>query len=41
MMSASDFFRVYWSLIGPFSGIIRAEWLRIIKSWSEAIEAIV
>jgi hypothetical protein len=29
-------FRWYWSLIGPFSGIIRKEWLRLIKQRAEA-----
>jgi len=29
-------FRLYWSLIGPFSGIIRKEWLRLIKQRAEA-----
>jgi hypothetical protein len=28
-------FRLYWLLIGPFSGIIRKEWLRIIKQQAE------
>jgi len=29
-------FRWYWLLIGPFSGIIRKEWLRLIKQRAEA-----
>lgn len=29
------FFRLYWLLIGPFSGIIRKEWLRLIKKEAE------
>ncbi len=29
-------FRLYWLLIGPFSGIIRKEWLRLIKQRAEA-----
>ncbi len=28
-------FRLYWLLIGPFSGIIRKEWLQIIKRQAE------
>lgn len=28
-------FHLYWALIGPFSGIIRKEWLRIVKIRSE------
>ncbi len=28
-------FRLYWLLIGPFSGIIRKEWLRLIKQHAE------
>jgi hypothetical protein len=28
-------FRLYWLLIGPFSGLIRKEWLRIIKQQAE------
>ena len=28
-------FRLYWLLIGPFSGIIRKEWLRLIKQQAE------
>lgn len=31
-------FRLYWLLIGPFSGIIRKEWLRIIKQQAEKSE---
>jgi hypothetical protein len=31
------YFRLYWSLIGPFSGIIRREWLRLIKQRAEAL----
>ncbi len=30
------YFRLYWLLIGPFSGIIRKEWLRLIKQQAEA-----
>ncbi|MGA7641496.1 MAG: hypothetical protein WBW56_04765, partial [Syntrophobacteraceae bacterium] len=29
-------FRLYWLFIGPFSGIIRKEWLRLIKQGAEA-----
>ena len=29
-------FRLYWLFIGPFSGIIRKEWLRLIKQRAEA-----
>jgi hypothetical protein len=29
------YFRLYWLLIGPFSGIIRREWLRLIKLKAE------
>jgi hypothetical protein len=29
-------FRLYWLLISPFSGIIRKEWLRLIKQRVEA-----
>lgn len=28
-------FRLYWLLVGPFSGIIRREWLRLIKQCAE------
>ena len=28
-------FRRYWRLIGPFSGLIRKEWLRLIKKQAE------
>ena len=28
-------FRLYWRLIGPFSGLIRKEWLRLIKRQAE------
>lgn len=28
-------FRLYWALIGPFSGLIRKEWLRLIKQKAE------
>jgi hypothetical protein len=34
--SASMFFRMYWTLVGPFSGVIRREALRSIKSRAEA-----
>lgn|SRR5574341_310578 len=30
-------FRLYWSLIGLFSGVIRKEWLRLIKQEAEGI----
>ncbi len=30
-------FRLYWLLIGPFSGIVRHQWLRIIKRKAEAL----
>jgi hypothetical protein len=29
------FFRLYWTLISPFSGIVRKEWLKTIKQASE------
>ncbi|MBI5839674.1 MAG: hypothetical protein HZB19_06195 [Chloroflexi bacterium] len=29
------YFRLYWALIGPFSGIIRKEWLRLIRQRAE------
>jgi hypothetical protein len=29
-------FRLYWQLIGPFSGVIRKEWLRWVKHAAEA-----
>jgi hypothetical protein len=29
-------FRLYWLFIGPFSGLIRKEWLRLIKRRAEA-----
>ncbi len=29
------FFRLYWTLISPFSGLIRKEWLKTIKETSE------
>ena len=29
-------FRLYWLLIGPFSGMVRKEWLRLIKQRAEA-----
>lgn len=28
-------FRLYWTLIGPFSGMVRKEWLRLIKKRAE------
>jgi hypothetical protein len=31
------YFRLYWLLISPFSGIIRKEWLRLIKQRAETI----
>ena len=31
------YFRLYWLLIGPFSGIIRKEWLRLIKQRAETM----
>lgn len=30
------YFRLYWLLISPFSGIIRKEWLRMVKQRAEA-----
>jgi len=30
------YFRLYWLLISPFSGLIRKEWLRLIKQRAEA-----
>jgi hypothetical protein len=30
-------FRLYWLLISPFSGIIRKEWLRLIKQQAETL----
>jgi hypothetical protein len=32
-------FRLYWLLIGPFSGVIRKEWLRLIKQKAEGWES--
>lgn len=32
-------FRMYWTLIGPFSGVIRREWLRLIRRQAEASSA--
>lgn len=32
-------FRMYWTLIRPFSGLIRREWLRIIRIEAEAAAA--
>lgn len=32
-------FRLYWLLISPFSGIIRKEWLRLIKQRAEALSS--
>ncbi len=29
------FFRLYWALISPFSGLLRKEWLKTIKEKSE------
>ncbi|MHC1744803.1 MAG: hypothetical protein AB9873_17485 [Syntrophobacteraceae bacterium] len=29
-------FRLYWIVVGPFSGLIRKEWLRLIKHKAEA-----
>lgn len=29
-------FRLYWRLVGPFSGVIRREWLRQVKRQAEA-----
>lgn len=29
-------FRMYWTIISPFSGLIRREWLRLIKQNAEA-----
>ncbi|MFC1524191.1 hypothetical protein ACFL6N_05305 [Thermodesulfobacteriota bacterium] len=31
-------FRIYWTLISPFSGLIRKEWLKTIKQSSEKAE---
>ncbi len=31
------YFRFYWLLIGPFSGWIRLEWLRLIKQKAESL----
>ncbi len=31
------YFRRYWLLIGPFSGLIRKEWLRLIKQQAERL----
>lgn len=33
--ASQSYFRLYWLPIGPFSGIIRKEWLRIIKRQAE------
>jgi|SRR5688572_25465727 len=30
-------FRLYWRLVGPFSGLIRSEWLRVVRKDSEAL----
>ncbi|MBF0549084.1 MAG: hypothetical protein HQK60_00985 [Deltaproteobacteria bacterium] len=30
-------FRIYWLLISPFSGLVRKEWLRLIKEQAEAL----
>ncbi|MBF0477438.1 MAG: hypothetical protein HQK59_16775 [Deltaproteobacteria bacterium] len=30
-------FRMYWLLISPFSGLVRKEWLRLIKERAEAL----
>jgi len=30
-------FQRYWRLIGPFSGLIRKEWLRLIKKQAESL----
>ena len=30
-------FALYWSLIRPFSGLIRREWLRLIKQYAENV----
>ena len=30
-------FRLYWLLIAPFSGVMRKEWLRLIKQRAEAL----
>jgi hypothetical protein len=32
-------FRAYWTLVGPFSGLIRMEMLRLIKRRAESAEA--
>ena len=32
-------FALYWSLIRPFSGLIRREWLRLIKQHAENLNA--
>lgn len=29
-------FGLYWTIIGPFSGLIRREWLRLVKKEAEA-----
>lgn len=33
--SSRRYFRAYWRLIGPFSGLIRKEWLRLIRYGAE------
>lgn len=34
--SAERSFRRYWRLIGPFSGLVRRDWLRSVKRLAEA-----
>lgn len=36
--SSRRFFRAYWRVIGPFSGVIRKEWLRLIVRGAEREE---
>ncbi len=34
-VTSQRYFRLYWLLVGPFSGFIRKEWLRLIKRQAE------
>jgi len=36
--ASQRYFRLYWLLISPFSGIIRKEWLRLIRERAEALQ---
>jgi hypothetical protein len=39
--TSQRYFRLYWLLIGPFSGIIRKEWFRLVKQRAEAQPSLV